>query len=183
MTENYTFAWKRNNSHLAINSNSLSLATSGNAIVSITSAGASITGTTTVSSLIGTGNRPMVATSTGTLAVEDANTFRSTIDAAQTSHTHNQISQYNASPHSSAVPSSFAPTAGLSFHTVYNTGYPSPYGNILNIRGTGGNQIFTEWSGGDAGPGGLWFRNKRDNYNGWSPWQQVIDTVTHAQLS
>lgn len=51
---------------------------------------------------------------------------------------------------------------GLSVHQVYNNGYPTTYGNVLSIGGTGDGQILAGWSGNNNGIERLYYRNRRD---------------------
>lgn len=51
---------------------------------------------------------------------------------------------------------------GLSVYQVYNNGYPTTYGNVLNIGGTGDGQILAGWSSGNNGIERLYYRNRRD---------------------
>ena len=51
---------------------------------------------------------------------------------------------------------------GLSVYQVYNNGYPTTYGNVLNIGGTGDGQILAGWSGDNNGIERLYYRNRRD---------------------
>lgn len=98
---------------------------------------------------------------------------------SSTGHTHQFIVGDRVSPNSSATQSSWFGD-GLYMSRVYGQDYPASYGNILSLDGTGRNQIFLSWAGTDAGSERMWFRNKRDNFNGWSPWQRAIDTVTDS---
>ena len=51
---------------------------------------------------------------------------------------------------------------GLSVYQVYNNGYPTTYGNVLSIGGTGDGQILAGWSGDNNGIERLYYRNRRD---------------------
>lgn len=51
---------------------------------------------------------------------------------------------------------------GLSVYQVYNNGYPTTYGNVLSIGGTGDGQILAGWSGNNNGIERLYYRNRRD---------------------
>lgn len=94
-------------------------------------------------------------------------------------HTHQFIVGDRTSPYSSAAPSSWWGD-GLYMSRVYNQDYPTAYGNVLSLDGSGRNQIFAGWSGANAGSEGLWFRNKRDSHDGWSAWQRALDTVSDS---
>jgi len=78
------------------------------------------------------------------------------------------------------IPSSSPPSAwsgGFQMGAAYNNGYPSPYGIIYSIKGSNVNsvtQLFIEWSGVNGGVGGMWFRNARDYYDGFSAWSRVL---------
>ena len=74
----------------------------------------------------------------------------------------------------STLPNNF--TTGLTTHSAYNGNYPSQYGNVININNKGKSQIFMEWKGDDnaaGAPGGIWYRECRDNQNGWSNWAKI----------
>ena len=61
---------------------------------------------------------------------------------------------------------------GMTWSKVYNNGFPCAYGNCLSIRGAGAIQIVTEWSGGDATPANMYYRNARDSsIDKWSAWR------------
>ena len=74
----------------------------------------------------------------------------------------------------STLPNNF--TTGLTTHSAYNGNYPSQYGNVININNRGKSQIFMEWKGDDnaaGAPGGIWYRECRDNQNAWSNWAKI----------
>ena len=63
---------------------------------------------------------------------------------------------------------------GMTWSKVYNNGFPCAYGNCLSIRGAGAIQIVTEWSGGDATPANMYYRNARDSsIDKWSAWRTL----------
>lgn len=67
--------------------------------------------------------------------------------------------------------------SGLNLYQVYNNGYPTSYGNVLSIGGTGGGEILAGWSGTDAGMERLYYRNQRDTGTlAWSAWKTVAYT-------
>lgn len=67
--------------------------------------------------------------------------------------------------------------SGLNLYQVYNNGYPTTYGNVLSIGGTGGGEILAGWSGADAGMERLYYRNQRDTGTlAWSAWKTVAYT-------
>lgn len=66
---------------------------------------------------------------------------------------------------------------GMTWSKVYNNGFPCTYGNCLSIRGAGAIQIVTEWSGGDATPANMYYRNARDSsIDKWSAWRTLAHT-------
>lgn len=67
---------------------------------------------------------------------------------------------------------------GLSMSQVYDNGYPTPYGNVISLRGTGDGQVLVGWSGIDGGYAPVYVRSKRDNTSTavWSDWQQFYTT-------
>ena len=66
---------------------------------------------------------------------------------------------------------------GMTWSEVYNNGFPCAYGNCLSIRGAGAIQIVTEWSGGDATPANMYYRNARDSsIDKWSAWRTLAHT-------
>lgn len=66
---------------------------------------------------------------------------------------------------------------GMTWSKVYNNGFPCAYGNCLSIRGAGAIQIVTEWSGGDAMPANMYYRNARDSsIDKWSAWRTLAHT-------
>lgn len=67
--------------------------------------------------------------------------------------------------------------SGLSMSQVYNNGYPTPYGNVISLKGTGDGQILIGWSGTDGAYAPVYVRNKRDSTSAdWSAWQQFYTT-------
>lgn len=58
-----------------------------------------------------------------------------------------------------------------------NNGYPAQYGNVLTLGGTGGSQLFLEWSGTTQGIARVWYRNRRDVATAagecWSEWKAL----------
>ena len=66
---------------------------------------------------------------------------------------------------------------GMTWSKVYNNGFPCAYGNCLSIRGAGAIQIVTKWSGGDATPANMYYRNARDSsIDKWSAWRTLAHT-------
>lgn len=74
-------------------------------------------------------------------------------------------------------------TKGLSLQQVYNNGYPTSYGNVLSIGGTGDGQILAGWSGNNNGIERLYYRNRRDMCGTWSDWKAIAFTDDSNALS
>lgn len=68
-------------------------------------------------------------------------------------------------------------TKGVSLQQVYNNGYPTNYGNVLSIGGTGDGQILAGWSSSNNGIERLYYRNRRDRCDTWSDWRAVAFTT------
>ena len=99
-------------------------------------------------------------------------------DYATASHTHNNIVSRGNVTAESGVAGRPA-VSGLSMSQAYNNGYPTPYGNIINLRGTGDGQILVGWSGTDGAHAPIYVRSKRDNTStaNWSGWAQIYTTA------
>ncbi len=66
---------------------------------------------------------------------------------------------------------------GLTVGGVYTNGYPTSYGNVLNIAGGGYGQILIGWSATTGGVADNYIRSLRDaavGTNNWSPWAKII---------
>lgn len=74
-------------------------------------------------------------------------------------------------------------TPGLSLQKAYNNGYPTTYGNVLSIGGTGDGQILAGWSGDNNGIERLYYRNRRDRCATWSNWRAVAFTTDITQIT
>lgn len=99
------------------------------------------------------------------------------VGAAPASHSHSYVeSRGNVTAETGA--GGRPAVAGLSMSQVYNNGYPTPYGNVISLRGTGDGQILVGWSGTDGGYAPVYVRNKRNNTSTavWSGWQQFYTT-------
>lgn len=68
--------------------------------------------------------------------------------------------------------------SGLIMGEVYNNGYPTPYGNILRLTGTGDGEILIGWSGVNGAPAPAYIRSHRDNADAeWSEWAMLYTTL------
>jgi chemotaxis protein histidine kinase CheA len=74
-------------------------------------------------------------------------------------------------------------TPGLSLQQAYNNGYPTTYGNVLSIGGTGDGQILAGWSSSNNGIERLYYRNRRDVCDTWSAWKAIAFTDDSNALS
>ena len=99
-------------------------------------------------------------------------------NAAAGNHTHNAIVSRGNVTCESGITARPA-VAGLSMSQAYNNGYPTPYGNIINLRGTGDGQILVGWSGTDGAHAPVYVRSKRDNTStaNWSGWAQIYTSA------
>ncbi|EOZ1561611.1 tail fiber protein [Escherichia coli] len=76
-----------------------------------------------------------------------------------------------------ALASNAQGTSGIQLYEAYNNGYPSPYGNVLHLKGAtaaGEGELFIGWSGtsGDHAPVHIRSRRDTDSAN-WSEWAKV----------
>lgn len=85
-----------------------------------------------------------------------------------------------------------APTTGLprvsgvSMTRAYNNGYPTSYGNVLNVAGAGSGQLLLGWSTYDNTTEHLWYRSHRDtSTGGWGEWNKVayVNDLTWSNIS
>lgn len=77
-------------------------------------------------------------------------------------------------------------TSGVSMTRAYNNGYPTSYGNVLNVAGNGTGQLLLGWSGNDSTTEHLWYRSHRDtSTGGWGTWQKIayVSDLTWANIS
>ena len=74
-------------------------------------------------------------------------------------------------------------TPGLSLQQAYNNGYPTTYGNVLSIGGTGDGQILAGWSSSNNGIERLYYRNRSDVCDTWSAWKAIAFTDDSNALS
>lgn len=74
--------------------------------------------------------------------------------------------------------------AGVNMYQVYNNGYPTPYGNLLHVRGLGAGELLMGWSGSDGDYASLYYRNHRDNEStaNWSPWVTILDSSNYSSI-
>ncbi|EKD7514182.1 tail fiber protein [Salmonella enterica] len=68
--------------------------------------------------------------------------------------------------------------SGLIMGEVYNNGYPTEYGNVLRLTGTGDGEILIGWSGVSGAPAPAYIRSHRDNADAeWSEWAMLYTSL------
>ncbi|EDM9628977.1 shikimate transporter [Salmonella enterica subsp. enterica serovar Newport] len=68
--------------------------------------------------------------------------------------------------------------SGLIMGEVYNNGYPTQYGNILRLTGTGDGEILIGWSGVNGAPAPAYIRSYRDTADAeWSEWAMFYTSL------
>ncbi len=73
--------------------------------------------------------------------------------------------------------------SGLITGEVYNNGYPTQYGNILCLTGTGDGEIIG-WSGTNGAPAPAYIRSHRDTAEAeWSEWAMLYTTLNSTSDS
>ncbi|EBC2122404.1 tail fiber protein [Salmonella enterica] len=67
---------------------------------------------------------------------------------------------------------------GLIMGEVYNNGYPTQYGNILRLTGTGDGEILIGWSGTNGASAPAYIRSHRDTADAeWSEWAMLYTSL------
>ena len=125
--------------------------------------------TTYIKSITASNATLMVTKGNGTTSAVTINNVAHSTDADNAGKLNNK-----GDISASTLPNNF--TTGLTTHSAYNGNYPSQYGNVININNKGKSQIFMEWKGDDnaaGAPGGIWYRECRDNQNVWSNWAKI----------
>ncbi|ELL0667159.1 phage tail protein [Salmonella enterica] len=68
--------------------------------------------------------------------------------------------------------------SGLIMGEVYNNGYPTEYGNVLRLTGTGDGEILIGWSGTNGAPAPAYIRSHRNTADAeWSEWAMLYTTL------
>ncbi|EJW4724289.1 phage tail protein [Salmonella enterica] len=68
--------------------------------------------------------------------------------------------------------------SGLIMGEVYDNGYPTPYGNVLRLTGTGDGEILIGWSGVSGAPAPAYIRSHRDTADAeWSEWAMLYTSL------
>ena len=123
-------------------------------------------------------------------AQSSANSAQNTANTAiKASETLKDLGNYTATASgttSNSTCSGLPRTSGVSMSRVYNNGYPTPYGNVLNVAGIGAGQLLLGWSGTSSANEHLYYRSHRDNGSGgWSTWDKIayVSDLTWSNIS
>ena len=82
---------------------------------------------------------------------------------------------YSNGYYAASEPGTTRGASGLHLYNVYNNGYPTQYGSLLHLYGTGAGQLLIGWSGTDGVHADNYVRSKRDNDTGaWSGWAKIV---------
>ena len=108
--------------------------------------------------------------------------YTSSNSYATSGHTHNSITSKGIV---AAQTNNTRPTeSGISMQNAANNGYPSTYGNIINLKGDGDGQIFVGWSGTSGAHAPVYVRSRRDVADAkWSDWAQIYTTANKPTAS
>lgn len=101
---------------------------------------------------------------------------------ANSNHTHNNIlSRGNISMEENTS----RPTLdGLSMQEAFFNNYPTPYGNILNMKGSGDGQLLIGWSATSGANAPIYVRSRRNIADAsWSEWVQLYSTAHKPSLT
>ncbi|RZN91881.1 phage tail protein [Acinetobacter johnsonii] len=67
------------------------------------------------------------------------------------------------------------PPYGLTLASVYYNGYPTVFGNVLRLGGSGQGEILVGWPGDSGVLAPSFIRSKRDGGLGdWTPWREIV---------
>ena len=72
-----------------------------------------------------------------------------------------------------------SPASGVRLYQVYNNGYPTPYGNLLSVKGGGAGELLLSWYNANR----IYYRSLRDNGDNWLGWNElafITDNVASA---
>ena len=124
--------------------------------------------------------------STSTTQAATANAVKKAYDLANSkassSHGHNNLSTRGAVAMESDT--TRPAVSGLSMQEAYNDSYPTTYGNVLSMRGTGDGQLLIGWSGTSGGHAPAYIRSRRDQADApWSGWAQIYTTAHKPSLT
>lgn len=124
--------------------------------------------------------------STSTTTAATANSVKLAYDLANSkansSHSHTNMASRGRV---TAEETTTRPAAsGLSMTEVYNNGYPTTYGNVMTMKGSGDGQLLIGWSGTSGAHAPAYIRSKRDTSDAnWSGWAQIYTTAHKPSLT
>lgn len=68
--------------------------------------------------------------------------------------------------------------SGLIMGEVFDNGYPTPFGNLLRLTGTGEGEILIGWNGTNSAPAPAYIRNHCDlRGTEWSEWEMIYTSL------
>lgn len=101
---------------------------------------------------------------------------------ASSSHGHNNIVSRGATTMESST--TRPAVTGLSMTEAYNNSYPTSYGNVMTMRGTGDGQLLIGWSGTSGAHAPVYVRSRRDSSDApWSDWAQLYTTANKPSVA
>ena len=140
---------------------------------------ASITGNAGTATKLANARNITIGNKTNSFDGSSAISFSlSDIGASPSGHTHNQIdSRGNVTCETGA---NVRPAVnGLSMTQAYNNGYPTTYGNVISLKGSGDGQILVGWPSVSGAHAPVYVRSRRDTTDAdWSSWAQVYTTAS-----
>ena len=124
--------------------------------------------------------------STSTTTAATANSVKLAYDLANSkansSHSHTNMASRGRV---TAEEAKTRPAAsGLSMTEAYNNGYPTTYGNVMTMKGSGDGQLLIGWSGTSGAHAPAYIRSNRDTSDAnWSGWAQIYTTAHKPSLT
>lgn len=134
----------------------------------------------TTGTAIGTANKPVYVDSTGKVTA-----CGNELNVRIAGFSHNtEAASSSEIPESKFEGTYFGTGGGMYMTRSYQstpTSTPSQYGNIINLIGAGGGQIFASWLD-SYKTGCLYYRSHRDTTGsgGWTPWVTILDSQNYA---
>ena len=123
-------------------------------------------GTVTAPTFSGSLSGPSTGQHTGNVT---GNVTGSLFGNADTATVINSLGDVTAEANGTAEPAN-----KLTLRSVYNNGYPAPYGNVITVGGAGGGELLVGWSGTTGSHADNYVRSRRDTGNTWSPWAKIL---------
>ncbi|ADJ19563.1 tail fiber protein [Acinetobacter phage 133] len=127
----------------------------------------------TIGSAVTTVGTSTQVTGAGTVTVTSDTAGKLTITGSQ--NITGSATSITVQGNTTALEGTQLPPDGFRVVRAYSNGYPAPYGNVLQVGGTGQNEVLLGWSGADGGVADTFIRNKRDTASApWSNWRKVV---------